>query len=578
MPSISSLCLRVISMQLLAGLLLPGSCRAAADEPESTEVSAGPLFVLAGDSTVTDRAGWGAGFRELLADPQQVTNLAQSGRSSRSFRAEGWWQKCLEAKPKYLLIQFGHNDQPGKGPNRESKPESEFRDHLRGYVREAREAGIIPVLVTSLTRRRWNSDGTIAPSLTEYAEATAAVAAELNAPLIPLHRLSIAQCEAFGPTAFRKFEPMKADGADHTHLNPRGSRVVAALVVTAMISQLPDLATVFDGARLRDYSGPNSHSADLTAGSLRLLETEETIDISSNGMPLLTYRKVSPAVPEGIKPIYHRSGFLHPLTTPRGLQVTAAFPADHPHQHGVFSAWTKTTWNDRQIDFWNLAGGTGRVLHQQVVSTSADQESISFEVDLIHRAVQDPVVDVLNERWSIRVSRGSERHFCFDLSSVQFNQTDLPLVLEDYHYGGMAIRGPVQWLSANDRDVDATKASPALMTNEFGSDRKTGNHEHTRWVVMAGSSDGRTGGVAVLCHPSNFRAPQAARLHPTKPYFVFSPCADGQFQIGPGETYRARYRYLIFDGNMEQDWLQEQWEQYASEAGVPAAPSINVIR
>ena len=71
-------------------------------------------FVLAGDSTVTDEAGWGKGFAELCSENVECINLAASGRSARSYRTEGRWQKCLDAKPDFLLIQFGHNDQPGK--------------------------------------------------------------------------------------------------------------------------------------------------------------------------------------------------------------------------------------------------------------------------------------------------------------------------------------------------------------------------------------------------------------------------------------------------------------------------------
>ena len=52
-----------------------------------------------------------------------------------------------------MLIQFGHNDQPGKGPERETSPETTFREYMSRYVDEARWAGSKPVLVTSLTRR-----------------------------------------------------------------------------------------------------------------------------------------------------------------------------------------------------------------------------------------------------------------------------------------------------------------------------------------------------------------------------------------------------------------------------------------
>ncbi|MBN1764582.1 MAG: hypothetical protein JW860_04940 [Sedimentisphaerales bacterium] len=104
--------------------------------------------VLAGDSTVTDDAGWGAGFAACLSDKAQCTNLSRGGRSSGSFVAEGCWQEVLNLKPDYVLIQFGHNDEPGHGPDRESEPNTTYRAHMERYVDDARVAGIEPILVT----------------------------------------------------------------------------------------------------------------------------------------------------------------------------------------------------------------------------------------------------------------------------------------------------------------------------------------------------------------------------------------------------------------------------------------------
>ena len=51
-----------------------------------------------------------------------VTNTAANGRSSKSFIDEGKWAAALALKGDYYLIQFGHNDEPGKGPERETDP------------------------------------------------------------------------------------------------------------------------------------------------------------------------------------------------------------------------------------------------------------------------------------------------------------------------------------------------------------------------------------------------------------------------------------------------------------------------
>src|SRR5205823_4923699 len=110
-------------------------------------------IVLVGDSTVAENGGWGPAFAQLLGPGAECINRARSGRSSKSYISEGHWQKALEQKPAYVLIQFGHNDMPGKGPDRETDPQTTYREYLARYVDEARAAGAQPVLVTSMTRR-----------------------------------------------------------------------------------------------------------------------------------------------------------------------------------------------------------------------------------------------------------------------------------------------------------------------------------------------------------------------------------------------------------------------------------------
>lgn len=527
-------------------------------------------IVLAGDSTVTDESGWGKGFAELLSARAKCINLAKGGRSSRSYRTEGWWKECLLAKPDYLLIQFGHNDQPGKGVERESDAKSDFPEHLRRYVREARQAGARPVLITSLTRRRWTEDGKIQPTLAEYAEATLQVAKELEVPVIDLHQLSIAQCELIGPTAFRAFEPMDEKGADHTHLNLEGSRAVATLVAKSCVEILPETGPLFNQDRIEALSVPHQYFSHLSSGPLQLDENDKAIELRIDGRHLLTYNKQSPPVPEGIDPAYERSGFLHPVSSPDGIVVTTTFPFDHAHQHGIFSAWVKTRWMDRELDFWNLAKKSARVLHQRVNQTFVTRNEVGFEVDLIHQTATNPLVDLLRERWTITARQVSKSHFQFDLNTVQTALTNQPLNIEKYHYGGLGYRGPVNWLTAKDEGAkkataDGIKLEPFDFTNDQGQSRSEGNSQHTRWVVATGQIEGRTASIVTLCHSHNFRAPQAARLHPSKPYFAYSPCIDDSFVIDKEHPYEARYRFLILDAKPEQSWIESQWEAWHAE-------------
>src|SRR5580658_9906208 len=92
--------------------------------------------VLVGDSTVNDGGGWGYGFKQYLTGNIECTNTAANGRSSKSFIDEGRWQKALDLKGDYYFIQFGHNDEPGKGPERETDPNTTYITNLDRYVDE----------------------------------------------------------------------------------------------------------------------------------------------------------------------------------------------------------------------------------------------------------------------------------------------------------------------------------------------------------------------------------------------------------------------------------------------------------
>jgi len=217
-------------------------------------------IVLAGDSTVTDGAGWGAGFKKCLTDDVDLINMSRGGRSSGSFITEGRWKQCLDLKPDYVLIQFGHNDQPGHGATRESDPQTTYRMHMEQYVDDARAAGIKPVLVTSMSRRQWGEDGKIHSTLQSYVDVVKEIAAEKHVPLIDLHARSIELYEKLGRDGVLEISPLKnadpktvnADtasaqnkGYDGTHLNAKGSVIIGKIVAEELKKAVPELAPYF---------------------------------------------------------------------------------------------------------------------------------------------------------------------------------------------------------------------------------------------------------------------------------------------------------------------------------------------
>jgi pectinesterase len=207
-------------------------------------------IILIGDSTTQDRTGWGLGFKQFVdTNHAECINLAMGGRSSMSFMKEGRWTNALALKGDYYLIQFAHNNEPGK-PGRSTDMPTFVADMTK-YVDDALAIGAKPVLVTPLTRRQWDRENPtkIKSSLEPYAAEVRKIAQEKHVPLIDLHARSLELCEKLGREKCYEFSPTKiVDGTnttyDGTHLVGIGRVMFAQLVVDELRKVTPELSPV----------------------------------------------------------------------------------------------------------------------------------------------------------------------------------------------------------------------------------------------------------------------------------------------------------------------------------------------
>lgn len=195
---------------------------------ETSEVEGINKIVLVGDSTTATGNGWGGMFcAHHTTHPTACLNLARNGRSSGSYRTEGLWDVALKElqiqgyENVFVLIGFGHNDQPGK-PGRSTDLETQFPENIRRYVLEAREAGAIPILFTPLTRRLF-ADGEVIRDLDPWAEAIRTVALQTQTPLIDLNARSRRIVQSLGPSV----QNMLAE-------RPAGAEVAAAAAIDGL--------------------------------------------------------------------------------------------------------------------------------------------------------------------------------------------------------------------------------------------------------------------------------------------------------------------------------------------------------
>ncbi|MBY0535928.1 MAG: rhamnogalacturonan acetylesterase [Chitinophagaceae bacterium] len=214
---------------------------------------------MAGDSTMSIKetkaypeTGWGMPFVYFWDSSVTVVNKAKNGRSTKTFISEGLWKSiCDNIKPgEYVFIQFGHNDEAKDKVERYTTPE-EYTTNLLKFVNETKAKQGIPVLLTPVSRRRFDKEGKATETHTEYSALVRTLAAKENVLMIDLDKLSMDLYQQFGAEnskwLFLQLQPNEhpnyPEGKnDNTHFNELGARLVAQLVLSEIKKQIPELA------------------------------------------------------------------------------------------------------------------------------------------------------------------------------------------------------------------------------------------------------------------------------------------------------------------------------------------------
>jgi lysophospholipase L1-like esterase len=222
-----------------------GSLNEQEDKPDTPKTGA-VVLALAGDSTVTYNAGYAAGLRAHCDKLLQIINRSRGGRTTASFRKDGRWDDILKIRPDYVMIQFGHNDNG-------VMDDATYANNLAQFVDEARAVGIKPILVTPVSRRYWQDDGTIKDDLAGKVAAMRRVAEEKKVPLMELHDRAVDLYLKVGRKVSETWGLPKADAKDpkvmildKTHFNAEGSAAMGKVAADELKRVVPELAHYID--------------------------------------------------------------------------------------------------------------------------------------------------------------------------------------------------------------------------------------------------------------------------------------------------------------------------------------------
>lgn len=299
---------------------------------------------------------------------------------------------------------------------------------------------------------------------------------------------------------------------------------------------------------------------------VRITKDDKVLKVQVNGRDALQYNFATVMPPEGVAPIYQRSGFIHPLWSPKGEVLTRIQPPDHYHHVGLWNPWTHTEFEGREIDFWNLVKAQGTVKFNTFLSTSSNDlfggfRAIHDHVDLNAQTPKGSKV-ALKEEWDVKVwnlGDATDPAWVIDFTSTFNCATDSTLTLKEYRYQGFGMRATEKW----------DDSTAHILTSE-GLDKGTGNATRARWADVNGVSDFGTSGVLFMTHPTNYNFPEPIRIWPVganegkeNVFFNFNPTMDRDWVLQPGMDYRLKYRMFVYDGKIEADQMEQLWRDFA---------------
>ncbi len=210
--------------------------------------------------------------------------------------------------------------------------------------------------------------------------------------------------------------------------------------------------------------------------------------------------------PAGIDTAYGRSGFIHPLWTPHGQEITRIQPKDHYHHYGIWNPWTHVLFENDTVDFWNIGGKNATVRFAKLLSQTSG--TIFSEIKVLHEHVvlkKDGGEKIaLNENQTIRIYKPEEHsdYYIMDFISEMSCASQSPFHIVAYRYAGFGWRATEFW----------TKDNSEMLTSE-GKTRDNTDGTKGRWIIVYGDLPGNdSGGAVMLSSPENFNHPEPLRI------------------------------------------------------------------
>jgi len=367
----------------------------------------------------------------------------------------------------------------------------------------------------------------------------------------------------------RKDCALSVDLSDYQPLNPKAyvlyevengqqKKVASQFLPTANgFSLVWILAGTLPAGTTRQYLLKEEKSTSATL-AMAVEDTHKVLILKKKGNPILSYNYVLSTLPKGVDPIYKRSGYIHPIYSPKGNVLTNINPKDHRHHYGLWNPWTHLVYDGKLYDLWNLVKRQGTVRSEEVDQAYQGNVMAGFKAHLGHYIFNDKAEKkIMDEWWTVKTWNVPEGNL-WDFESALLPSTPLPVLIKEYRYAGFGFRATADW----------KKENCEMMTSE-GYDRSETDGTRARWIYITGTCKGGRSGLLFLGSPTNFNAPQPLRIWKSEmnngrgdAFINFAPTKDRDWKLEFTKKQTLRYRVFVYDGEMTPKRAEAYWSDY----------------
>jgi len=295
---------------------------------------------------------------------------------------------------------------------------------------------------------------------------------------------------------------------------------------------------------------------------IQALNADGYLTISSHNKNLLRYNYKTIYPPAGVDTVYKRSGFIHPLWSPRGQELSRINAPDHYHHWGLWNPWTQVLFEKDTVDFWNLAKKQGTVRFANFISTTNGSVFAGYKALHEHIVFQKTGEEkiAINEVQSIKIykTEKDQNYYIADITISLKCAGESPVLLLEYRYGGLGLRATEEWNKDNSK----------VLTSE-GKNRAAADGTTARWCMVQGAVNGDYAGLVMMSYPTNYNYPEPLRVWPENMnnrgdvFINFSPTKNKNWQLVPGKEYLLKYRLLVFNDVFTKEKAEAAWQHFA---------------